>query len=177
MSVISTGYTCGLCMESHGHLSTPENVRNVSNRCHNFDFSVNYWILGACTPDSMCAFAPSPPSPLPQQPCYTIVWWIDLLWKGFCEKYLGEEEKLGLSVSKSLSLKFTHVVNKRLRRTTDGYQKVRHKQTWCWGALKACLYRTLWRAKERELPHGNQIPDTKYMYFPRFVSARQWHLV
>ena len=42
LSVICTGYTCGLCMESHGHLSIPENVKNVSNRCHNFDFLVNY---------------------------------------------------------------------------------------------------------------------------------------
>ena len=73
------------------------------------------------------------------------------------EKYLGEEEKLGLSVSKSLSLEFPHVVSKTLKMKLNFQFELivkwyvqRNKQTWCWEALKACLCHILWQAKERE---------------------------
>ena len=79
------------------------------------------------------------------------------------EKYLGEEEKLGLSVSKSLSLKFKFC-QQQIEMRVNLFQFFKcpgNNHTWCWEALKACLCHTLWQAKERESPHGNQIPDAK----------------
>ena len=83
---------------------------------------------------------------------------------------------MGLSVSKSLSLEFPHVVSKTLKMKLNFQFELivkwyvqRNKQTWCWEALKACLCRTLLQARGRESLHDNQTPDTKFV-FHRFLS-------